>query len=256
MINDPLENTSGMAVSGPSVRLSCTGLACRRGGKNLFHGLGFTLQEGSLLILKGANGSGKTSLIKILAGLMEPEEGSIAWNGRAIANNMEYRRAITYVGHKNAVKPECTVLENLTFAARLTGSEMLLPVALRYFGLEQKQELPCGMLSAGWQRRTALSRLLFMPTPVWLLDEPTNFLDEEAILLFTNLVEARVQQGGIVIIASHNVGSAFASHTLLLEDFLPNPSLRAGGEAIHASASGRLDCFAGARNDGKRGGDA
>lgn len=194
-------------------------LRCVRGDKIIFENLGFCLDEGGLLILRGANGSGKTTLLQHLSGLLAPEYGDVCWNGTPIRKNPEFLPSLCYVGHKNAIKLALTVGENLRFWARMYGREMVLQAAMRFFDLERMEHVRARDLSAGWQRRVALTRLLLSPAKLWLLDEPTNFLDEEAVMLFTSMVESRVQQGGIVVIASHTVNSSFPAHMLRLEDF-------------------------------------
>ena len=194
-------------------------LSCLRGDRIIFNQLGFCLQEGALLLLKGANGTGKTSLIKILAGLLPVLEGQILWNDTPISDSPDFKRDLMYIGHKSAVKLEATVEENLSFWAKLYGTEMLMPAALKFYDLTKFKDTPTAQLSAGWQRRVALARLIVAPCKLWLLDEPTNFLDEEAVILTANLIETRVKQGGIVIAASHIMSSGVASHTLMMEDF-------------------------------------
>lgn len=194
-------------------------LTCARGGRAIFAQLGFCLQDGALLLLKGANGSGKTSLIKMLAGLLPPTEGTVYWNGVRIGESDDFRDQLIYIGHKSAVKLDATVEENIRFWGRLYGTEMLITAALTFYGLTQFKDIPAIQLSAGWQRRVALARLIVAPCRLWLLDEPTNFLDEEAVALTAGLIESRVKQGGIVVVASHIMGSAVASHTLWMGDF-------------------------------------
>ena len=171
-------------------------------------------------MLKGSNGSGKTSLIKILCGLLPPDNGQISWNGVPIGNNDEFKRELMMIGHKSAVKSDLTVQENLEFWARLYDTEMLVPAALKFFDLSAFRDVVAGQLSAGWQRRVALARLIVAPCKLWLLDEPTNFLDDDAVLLTASLIETRVRQGGIVVVASHIMNSAIAAHTLYMGDFL------------------------------------
>jgi len=194
-------------------------LACVRGERIIFKQLGFCLQEGALLLLKGANGSGKTTLIRSLLGLVPLAEGSVMWNSAPALDNPDYKRELMYIGHKSAVKADATVAENIGFWAKLHKTEQLVAAALRFYDLDRFADTPARELSAGWQRRVALARLIVAPSKLWFLDEPTNFLDEEAVLLTANLIESRVKQGGIVIIASHIMSSAVASHTLLLSDF-------------------------------------
>lgn len=201
--------------------LACENISCVRGDKPIFSHLGFCLQEGGLLLLKGPNGSGKTSLIKILAGLLPGDSGQIHWNGNPTGDNNEFRRDLMYIGHKGGVKLESTVEENVSFWARLYDTEMLLPAALKFFDLTPFKDMPAAQLSAGWQRRVALARLLVVPCKLWLLDEPTNFLDDDAVHLVGSLIETRVQHGGVVVVASHIMSSAIAAHTLFMKDYQP-----------------------------------
>jgi heme exporter protein A len=194
-------------------------LSCILGERAIFKGMGFCLQPGALLLLKGANGSGKTTLIRLLTGQLPLEEGSITWDGKDIVGNADFRRELMLVGHKSAVKLDATVSENLHFWASLYHKNILVDAAMRFYDLQKFADTPARELSAGWQRRVALARLIVSPCRLWLLDEPTNFLDEEAVMLTASLIETRVTQGGIVIAASHSMHSAVASHTLQIEDF-------------------------------------
>ena len=194
-------------------------MRCMRGEKLLFSHLGFSLQAGGILLIKGANGSGKTSLIKILAGLIAPDEGEVFWDDKPIKNNNDFKRELAYIGHKSGVKADATVYENLQFWAKIYDTELLIPAAINFYDLSKFSDIYAGKLSAGWQRRIALARLIISPCKLWLLDEPTNFLDEEAVILTANLMESRVKQGGMVVAASHIMNSAVAAHTLLVEDF-------------------------------------
>ena len=199
--------------------LSCDTITCIRGESIIFKKLGFTLQEGTLLLLKGPNGSGKTSLIKILSGLMPCEHGQVLWNNKPIINNYGFKRDVMYIGHKSGVKTDYTVFENIAFWAKLFDTELLIEAALKFFDLNSYRDVPASQLSSGWQRRVALARLIVAPCKLWLLDEPTNFLDEDAVILTASLIESRVKQGGIVVAASHIMNSAIAAHTLNMEDF-------------------------------------
>lgn len=179
-------------------------ITCERGGNVVFKHLGFTLGEGGLLILKGANGSGKTSLLRMLAGLIPCQDGKIYWQGEDIKDDYEgYLSNIAMVGHKEAIDDQLTVSENLEFWASLSGNPELFAVAAKYFRLEKFLDTPCYMLSAGWKKRVALSRLVLLKAELWLLDEPFTNLDKEGREMLTNLIAARCDQGGMVIISSH-----------------------------------------------------
>lgn len=205
------------------LRFSAESLACVRGGDELFSGLGFTLLEGGLLLVTGANGSGKTTLLKILAGLMPPDEGQVIWEGLTIHTPADYEGTALYVGHRNAVRLEATVVENMAFWADMSGNGMLLPAAIHYFQLEPYLHTPCWQLSAGWQRRLALSRLMTCPAPLWLLDEPATNLDAEGVVLLEELIRGRLRQGGLVIMAAHakvDTASGIAISQLNIQDFI------------------------------------
>lgn len=199
--------------------LVCENIACARGERRILEGVGFCLPAGGFLLLKGANGSGKTTLLRTLCGLSQAVEGAVSWRGEPVSGNAAFLRELIYVGHKNAQKTALTVEENLLFQARQQQTEMMLPAALRYFGLEAYRHWPVGELSAGWQRRCALARLLLSRASLWLLDEPTNFLDAEGVALLSGLIESRTAQGGMVIVASHAMNSSFPAHVLKLEDY-------------------------------------
>jgi len=199
--------------------LICENIECVRGDTTIFRELGFCLQEESLLLLKGPNGAGKSSLLKILAGLMPASKGQVLWHDKPITGNSDYLRDLMYIGHKSGVKLDCTVRENLEFWAKLYDTEMLVRAAMQFFDLTGFADTYAGELSAGWQRRVALARLIVAPCKLWLLDEPTNFLDDDAVILTASLIEARVKQGGIVVIASHIMASGIAAHTLYMKDF-------------------------------------
>ncbi len=200
--------------------LSCENVACIRGERLLFTQTGFCLPTGSLLVLSGSNGSGKSSLLRILAGLMSPSNGEVTWQGKPIRQHPDYREFMLYLGHENAIKPELSVYDNVQYWAALQDSDMLTPAALQFFGLLPIADMPAGQLSAGWQRRVALARLLATPSLIWLLDEPTTNLDAEGKRLLEGIIQTRIDQGGIVVMASHDIQPP-ATHRLELEDFMP-----------------------------------
>jgi len=202
--------------------LSVNALACVRGERRLFADLSFTLAPHTLLAVRGANGSGKTSLLRMLCGLLSPAAGSIAWNGNDIHSaREEYCAQIAYIGHLNGVKDDLSGLENLRFAARTAGivaSAASVDAALRELGLDGFQRLPCKTLSQGQRRRVALARLcLSASRPLWVLDEPFTALDTAALALTQGLIESHLQQGGMVILTTHQEAAITAPSTQLIE---------------------------------------
>lgn len=191
-----------------------------RNNRQVFKNVGFSAGLGSCLLLVGGNGIGKTSLLRIIAGLAKPTSGELLWNGQNIQGlRSDFNSDMCYLGHKNFAKSELTVLENLQFFAGVSNSEILIPSAIRYFGLEEVVNKKMDKLSMGWQKRVLLSKLLCCPATFWLLDEPSNNLDKQGKELLFNLINVRVKEGGIVIAATHdeilfNLGSKFC-----LEDF-------------------------------------
>lgn len=202
--------------------LSTHALACVRGERRLFADLSFTLAPRTLLAVRGANGSGKTSLLRMLCGLLSPAAGNIAWNGQDIHTaREEFCAQIAYVGHLNGVKDDLSGLENLQFAARTAGivtSAARADAALRELGLDGFQRLPCKTLSQGQRRRVALARLcLSSARPLWVLDEPFTALDAAALALTRGLLESHLQQGGMVVLTTHQDAPVSAPATQLIE---------------------------------------
>ncbi len=187
--------------------LSAQGLACVRGERQLFSGLGLNLAAGEWLHVRGENGSGKTSLLRMLVGLSEPAAGEICWRGEPIRKGDDtFRRELLYLGHHGAVKEELTPLENLQLASALDGGE--LPdaealAALHRFGLRGREELPVRFLSAGQKRRVLLARLVTRKATLWVLDEPFTALDVKAVDMLSHVIEEHLAQGGIAILTSH-----------------------------------------------------
>jgi heme exporter protein A len=182
-------------------------LACRRGEIPVFEDLDFAADAGAALWLAGPNGSGKSSLLRLMAGLLEPVDGAIAWNGAPIAADHEaHRMRLRYLGHLDAVKPHLSVAENLGFWAEYWDAPRTnVAPALERVGLARLRDAAGRRLSAGQRRRLALARLLLAPAALWLLDEPTAALDSDGIALFTALVAECRGQGGIVVFSSHDV---------------------------------------------------
>ena len=180
--------------------LRATGLSCGRGGMALTSGLSFSVSNGQCLLLRGPNGTGKTTLLLTLAGVVTPLDGGFALEGAG-----EDERVIHYCGHRNAVKPRLTVLENLTFWAGVNGRTGIgTQAALDDVGLGALGDLDAGYLSAGQSRRLALARLLVSHRPLWLLDEPTAALDTEGHDLVTRLIDQHLDSGGCAIAATHD----------------------------------------------------
>ncbi|MBK7234234.1 MAG: cytochrome c biogenesis heme-transporting ATPase CcmA [Sterolibacteriaceae bacterium] len=183
-------------------------LACMRGDALLFRGLSFRLEGGALLHVAGRNGAGKTSLLRMLCGLMIPEAGEIRWRGTPIrAQREEYHGELLYLGHANAVKDEFSALENLLVACAVAGravSETQALAALEAIGLAHRIDLDAKHLSQGQRRRVALARLLLAQAiPLWILDEPFTALDAPAVALLARTIEAHLAGGGAVIYTTH-----------------------------------------------------
>jgi heme exporter protein A len=187
--------------------LEVTNLDCIRGDRKLFSDINLSLKPGTFLQLQGANGSGKTSLLRILCGLLAPARGEVRWQGADIRSlGEEYFTAVTYIGHRCAVKEELTCIENHRINNGLAGVEISKAEAfetLGKMGLAGRENFPARLLSEGQRRRLALSRLLSCSTPLWLLDEVLTSLDRAAVTLITSIIEAHLRTGGIAIVATH-----------------------------------------------------
>ncbi|UXN74435.1 heme ABC exporter ATP-binding protein CcmA [Devosia sp. A8/3-2] len=185
----------------PSLVLHAQGLACGRGGLPLADDMSFAVQGGTCLLLRGPNGTGKTTLLLTLAGIVAPLAGSFAIEGA----DPEAGPLLHYCGHRNATKPRLSVAENLGFWAAVNGATGdAVEDALDRVGLGDLAMLDAGYLSAGQSRRLALARLPVTHRPVWLLDEPTAALDTEGHQLVTDLIDGHLDAGGIAIAATHD----------------------------------------------------
>lgn len=178
-----------------------------RGDRRLFRGLDFSLAPGTFVQLTGPNGSGKTSLLRILCGLLAPAEGEVRWQGADIRSlGEDYFTDVTYLGHRPGVKDELSALENLRISNALNGVEVTTEKAvsaLQRMGLAGRESLPARFLSEGQRRRVALARLLLCSTRLWLLDEVMTSLDKSAVGLVRSLIEDHLHNGGIAIVATH-----------------------------------------------------
>jgi heme exporter protein A len=187
--------------------LVATNLACIRGDRQLFQGLGFSLNAGEWLHVGGENGAGKTSLLRILCGLSAPAAGETCWNGKPIHHDADKHRArLTYLGHQTAVKEDLSARENLQVSAAVKGWNLAVDDAdraLASMGLAGREELPVRYLSQGQKRRVALAQLLTGGGPLWILDEPFVALDSDAVGAVVRIIEAHLAAGGMTVITSH-----------------------------------------------------
>src|ERR1700730_680629 len=187
--------------------LEAINLGCVRGDRRLFKDVNFSLEPGTFLQLQGPNGSGKTSLLRILCGLLAQVEGEVRWQGENTRSlGEDFFTVVTYLGHRNGVKDELTALENLRVSNALNGIEVSISKArsvLKQMGLGGRELLPARLLSEGQRRRVALARLVVCNTSVWLLDEVLTSLDKTATLLVKSLIEEHLTNGGIAVVATH-----------------------------------------------------
>jgi len=187
--------------------LEASNIECVRGERTLFSHINFRLDGGELLDLQGGNGSGKTSLLRMICGLSAPANGEIRWRGELIGKlGEDYRRQLCFLGHHNAIKEELTPLENLLASAKL--ADEILDAgealdALEIVGLAGREDLACRYLSQGQKRRVALARLVNERRALWLLDEPYVALDAAAVELIAGLIGAHLQRGGLAVLTTH-----------------------------------------------------
>jgi heme exporter protein A len=198
--------------------LQASGLHCRRGGRDLFRGLSLELKGGDLVRIAGGNGSGKTSLLRILCGLRLPDAGEVRWKGEPIrALREEYSREVVYLGHAPGVKDDLSAVENLRFACVSAGLENS-PVENAIEQLGVPGDVPVRTLSQGQKRRAALARLAVSDkTPLWLLDEPFTALDQDAAALVEALMRGHAAGGGAVLYTTHQDARLAATRTLSLD---------------------------------------
>jgi heme exporter protein A len=184
------------------MRLSGRGVRCTRGGREVFSGLDFDASGGEALAVTGANGAGKTSLLRLIAGLLAASGGSIDLAGGD--GELTVAEQAHYLGHRDALKPALSVQENLAFWGDFLGPGALgADPALVAVGLDHVAHLPAAYLSAGQRRRLSIARLLAVPRPVWLLDEPTSALDAAGQDMFAGLMTDHLRTGGLIVAATH-----------------------------------------------------
>ena len=187
--------------------LEVADLACRRGGRPVFHRLSFAVSAGELLVLTGRNGSGKTTLLRTLALLVRADAGAIRWQGAEVqADPDAWRGRLAWLGHLDGLKGDLTVAENLQTGQQLRGDPTpldRLAAVLRRLDLDRLADRPVRTLSAGQRRRAGLARVALSEAPVWLLDEPLNALDAPAQAIFRTVLQGHLDGGGLAVAATH-----------------------------------------------------
>ena len=202
-----MTNNISLTSSKTDYVLEARALTCVRGEKQLFSGLNLRVASGSCLHVRGENGVGKTSLLRLLTGLAKPESGEVLWGNESIASNaIAYHRDLLFLGHRDALKEDLTALENLQMYAALDGVALSHEKALATlwrFGLRGREDLPVNYLSAGQKRRVLMARMSTRQAKLWILDEPFNALDVKAVQELQGLIAGQLEDGGLVIFTSH-----------------------------------------------------
>jgi heme exporter protein A len=202
------------------MRLSATDLACRRGGRDVFAGVNFSLASGESLAIRGRNGAGKSSLLRMVVGLVRVASGRLSLAGGD--PELTIGEQAHYLGHLDALKPSLSVAENLQFWSAFFGADNAgLNEPLRAVGLDALADLPAAYLSAGQRRRLSIARLLAVKRPLWLLDEPTSTLDAAAQVRLAEIMQAHLAGGGIILAATHGALGLDDTRELRLADTPP-----------------------------------
>jgi heme exporter protein A len=183
------------------MELQAEGLTCSRGGREVFRNVSFKVPAGEALIVTGRNGAGKSSLLRMMAGLVRVAAGQLSLNGGAA--DTPIAEQAHYLGHQDAMKPSLTVAENLQFWTRFLGSRSDIRPALERLDLVPLADLPAAYLSAGQRRRLSVARIVAASRPVWLLDEPTSTLDAPSQSRLSGIMRDHLAHGGIIVAAAH-----------------------------------------------------
>ncbi len=226
LIAPPLSADDLSAADLAAADLVADEVACRRGARLVFAGVSFRLAAGGALVLTGANGSGKSSLLRLVAGLLAPAAGRLSWGAPVEGDLARHHARLHYLGHQDAVKPVMTARETLVFWAALGGAQAPAAApgverALAAFALDGVADWPCRWLSAGQRRRLALARLLVRPAPLWLLDEPASALDQQSQDRLEQIIAAHRAAGGRVLVATHAAIALDGAAQLALDAFAP-----------------------------------
>jgi heme exporter protein A len=188
-------------------KLEARGITCVRGERELFSNLDLQVSPGECLHIRGENGIGKTSLLRLLSGLTSPESGEVLWNRVPIKKEaFEYHSKLLFLGHRDPLKEDLSALENLRMFAAIDGvviSEKEIFASLRRFGLKGREDLPVHYLSAGQKKRVLMARMLTRQAQVWILDEPFNALDAQAVHELQSVIAEHLANDGLVVLTSH-----------------------------------------------------
>src|ERR1700751_3696167 len=216
------------------MRLSAPDLACRRGGRDVFAGVSFAVASGEALTISGRNGAGKSSLLRMIIGLVRVAGGRLSLDGGD--RELSIAEQAHYLGHQDAVKPSLSVAENLRFwVAFFDGGAVKVEKALESVGLGGIAALPAAYLSAGQRRRLSIARLLAVKRPIWLLDEPASTLDAAGRDRLTGFMQSHLADGGLILAATHGALGLGGAQELSLDEkipsALPGDGLGRGSEA-------------------------
>ncbi|MGB0843644.1 MAG: cytochrome c biogenesis heme-transporting ATPase CcmA [Alphaproteobacteria bacterium] len=208
--------------------LGVTSLACVRGERPIFVDLDFKLSDGDLLQVSGRNGAGKSSLLRVLTGLLPYSHGALTWNNQNIEDCLpDYRQNLHYIGHKNPIKDRLTVFENLLIWAKILGQGTTqnftanTTAALEAFQLVSLKDIPARMLSSGQRRRLTLAKLLLQDRSLWVLDEPTVGLDHASVSKLEIMIEDHRRKGGIAVVTTHSRMTLLQAQKLNMDEHNP-----------------------------------